>query len=239
MVRVAADQVSQCHLNSQEPFLFWRLCLWEEREADLDRRGPRAQDLWPPQADRCVGGLHQGSSRGLHQLGGVRAQSGAARRQRLWQSGRDEVRTGRPRTSGRPHLLRTLWPSAQRYLHRSLSSPSLPVRQAEPAAWAAALLQLRRQAHRCDNRRRDAARGCANRDRGSCGGRAHAERRGQGPTAHRRARAAAGPVRCIVGRTSLCRLRPRQSPDRSAAGEGVGGRVATCRDLPAAARWNA
>ena len=57
--------------------------------------------------------------------------------------------------------------------------------------------------------------------------------------ARRRAGAAAGPVRCIVGRTSLCRLRPRQSPDRSAAGEGMGGRVAACRDVPAAARWNA
>ena len=95
-------------------------------------------------------------------------------------------RGGRALLAG-THLLRTLWPSAQRYLHRSLSSPSLPVRQAEPAAGTAALLQLRRQAHRRDNRRGDAARGCANCDRGRCGGRAHAERRGQGPTAHRRA----------------------------------------------------
>ena len=81
----------------------------------------------------------------------VRAQSGAARRRRLRQGGRDEVRRGGRAAFGRPYLLHTLWPSAQRYLYRSLSSPSLPVRQAEPAAWVAALLQLRRQAHRRDN----------------------------------------------------------------------------------------
>jgi DNA invertase Pin-like site-specific DNA recombinase len=53
VVRMAVDQVSQlsqCHLDSQKPVLFWRLRLWEEREADLYRRWPRAQDLWPPQA---------------------------------------------------------------------------------------------------------------------------------------------------------------------------------------------
>ena len=45
-----------------------------------------------------------------------------------------------------------------------------------------------------------------------------------------------GPVRCIVGRTSLCRLRSGQSPDCCAAGEGVGGHASACRSLPTATR---
>ena len=47
------------------------------------RRGSAAQDLWPRQAARAVGGDAQGPSRGLHRLGRVRAQSEAACRQRL------------------------------------------------------------------------------------------------------------------------------------------------------------
>src|SRR5580700_11184405 len=40
-----------------------RLRLRQEREAHDDRRWSCAQELWPPQADGYVGGIHQGSSR--------------------------------------------------------------------------------------------------------------------------------------------------------------------------------
>src|SRR5215467_10320514 len=71
VVRLAADQISQCHLDSQEPLLCGRLRLWQEREAHRDRRWPCTQKLRPPQADGHLGGVHQRSSRGLHQLGRV------------------------------------------------------------------------------------------------------------------------------------------------------------------------
>ena len=41
-----------------------RLRLRQEREAHHDCRWSGAQELWPPQADGYVGGIHQGSSRG-------------------------------------------------------------------------------------------------------------------------------------------------------------------------------
>jgi DNA invertase Pin-like site-specific DNA recombinase len=70
----------------QKPVLCRRLRIREEREAHDDRRRPSAQELRPWQTDGGVGDPHQGSSRGLHQLDGVRAQSGAAGRQCVRQS---------------------------------------------------------------------------------------------------------------------------------------------------------
>ena len=117
-----------------------------EREAHGDRRWPGAQELRPPQADGHVGGVHQGSSRRLHRLGRVRAQSGGARLQCLRQDRRHEVWPRRARPARRPHLLCTVWPSAPRCLHRALSAAGLSVRYTEPAVGAEALFQLRWQA---------------------------------------------------------------------------------------------
>ena len=61
VVRVAADQVSQCHLDSEEPVLCWRLCL-RKRTAIIDGRARKTyghhkpMDAW----DVFIKGHHEG-----------------------------------------------------------------------------------------------------------------------------------------------------------------------------------
>src|ERR1700720_4437323 len=135
----------------------------EKRTTIVDGRARKSYGHRKPMGT-WEGGIHQGSSRGLHQLGGVRTQSGAARGQRLRQGWGHEVWTRRARSVGRSHLLCALRSSAQRSLHRSLSAAALQVRTAERAVGPAALPERRRQAHRRDHRGREAARRSADGD---------------------------------------------------------------------------
>lgn len=68
--------------------------------------------------------------------------------------------------AGRSRLLCALRSSAQRSIHRSLSTAALQVRTTERTVGAAAMPECRRQARRRDHRRRDAARRGAHGDRG-------------------------------------------------------------------------
>jgi hypothetical protein len=138
------DQGGQCAGSSA------RYC--DHREASegssamISRRVPptsASQQVLPARAAACVTRVTSA---------GRSTQSGAARCQRLRQERRHEVRTGRTCTACRSHLLHAPRPSAQRGLHRPLSAATLQVRQAEPAVGPAALLQIRRQAYRQDNR---------------------------------------------------------------------------------------
>src|SRR6516165_7373013 len=78
-----ADSLSQRHCDSKESILCEGLRLRKEREAHLHRQREGAAKLRTQQAVWDVGIDDQGSSRRLHQLGRIRAQSEADRPQQL------------------------------------------------------------------------------------------------------------------------------------------------------------
>ena len=61
-LRMDADPLPQRHRDSEEPILCRCIRVREKREAYRDRRWPGAQELWPRQADRHMGGDDQRSS---------------------------------------------------------------------------------------------------------------------------------------------------------------------------------
>jgi DNA invertase Pin-like site-specific DNA recombinase len=125
----------------------------------------------PPQTARTVGGAAEGSPRRLYQLGGIRTEPEAARRQRLWHAGRDEVGARWTRFAGGAALLRPLWASLGRQL---LGPPSgtarLSLRSSQPDARAASVLHLQRRPRRRCGRPRASARRRTDGDRGGGGG---------------------------------------------------------------------
>ena len=88
----------QCHLGAEEPVLCRRLRLRQKRQAN--RRLLMAGRGRPTDTASASGVRDpaEGSSRGLHRLGGVRTQSEATRHQQLWP--RWEVRS--PDAAGAP-----------------------------------------------------------------------------------------------------------------------------------------
>ena len=159
----------------------------ERREAHRDRRWPRPQELWPPQAAGGLGCPHQGPPPGLHRLAGVRAEPEAAGGQRLRHAGRRQVRAGRPRAPGGDALLRPMWTAPGGQLFRPTARTSgLPVRPAQPYAGRAPVLHLRRIPRRRRARPRTPARRRTFGHRGGVGGRTQAHGRAPGTAAHRR-----------------------------------------------------
>ena len=67
----------------KNPFYAGAYAYGKSENRTADRRWPGPQDLRPPSPSRGVRDPAEGSSRGLHRLGGVRAQPEAACRQRL------------------------------------------------------------------------------------------------------------------------------------------------------------
>jgi hypothetical protein len=61
-LRMDADPLPQCHRGSEEPILCRRIGVREKQEAHRDHRWPGAQELWPWQTDRHMGGDDQRSS---------------------------------------------------------------------------------------------------------------------------------------------------------------------------------
>jgi DNA invertase Pin-like site-specific DNA recombinase len=117
--RYAPAALQERHLGPQESVLCRRLRLWQKPETNRDRQWPGAYDLQAWQAARAVGGFAHGSSRGLYQLGRLRAQPDAAGRQRVRQGRRREVGARRVCAAGGPAEVCPLRPPAARRLSRA------------------------------------------------------------------------------------------------------------------------
>ena len=141
------DSLSQRHCDPEESILRGCLRLRKEREAHLDRRREGAAKLRTQQAVWDVGSDDQGSSRKLHQLGRVRAQSEAARPQQLRSCRRRQDRSRWQSAPLRNHDLREVRPAAKRSLHRQSAKPAgISLRQAEPYDGPAPVHDIRRSA---------------------------------------------------------------------------------------------
>jgi hypothetical protein len=116
IVRMAANQVSQRHLDSEESLLSGRLRVREEREAPHDRRWSCAQQLWPPQADGHMEVFIQDHHEGYiswAEYGRSQALLAGNAHGRV-----GDTKSGREGAARRSHLLCALRSSAQRSLHR-------------------------------------------------------------------------------------------------------------------------
>ena len=133
----------------KNPFYAGAYAYGKSEKRTADRRWPGAQELRALSSPSGLGGAAQGSSRGLHRLGGVRTQSGAARHQCLWPYGRCEVRPRRPRLARRPAGLPPLRASARRRLHRTLQQPPSIDAIAATSRWRASVYDVRRPSRRC------------------------------------------------------------------------------------------
>ena len=124
----------------KNPFYAGAYVYGKSEKRTAHRRWPCPQELRARQAAGAVGGAAQGPPRGLHRLGGVRAEPGAARGQRLRQGRRREVGTRRAGAAGRSADLRALrTPAAGRPTRAGRRAARLPLRPAEPDAGPAAV----------------------------------------------------------------------------------------------------
>ena len=213
--------------RAEEPLLRRGLRLRQKREAH--RRSSTAgpgKSYGHGKPLETVGGPDQGSPRGLHRLGRVRAEPGAARRQRLRPGRRREVRSRRAGAAVGHADLRALRPAPGGRLHgRAAGPPGLSLRPAQPDAGTAALPELRRLPRRRRHRRRRCfapwSRWRSRRrwKRSGCTVERQAERRRIVELDLRQARYEAAPRGA-----PLRGLRSRQPPDRRAAREELGGR---------------
>ena len=117
----------------------------EKRTSIVDGRARRSyghqQAVWD------VGSDDQGSSRRLHQLGRIRAQSEAARPQQLRPRRRRQDRSRWQSAPLRHHDLREVRAAAKCRLHRQSAKPTgISLRQAEPYDGPASVHDLRRSA---------------------------------------------------------------------------------------------
>jgi len=109
------------HLDSEESLLCRRLRVWQEREAHRDRRWSCAQELWRTASRWGTVEVHQAIIMRLHQLGGVRTQSGVLAGNASAGLGTRSLGRGGALCC-RSYLLCALRSSAQRSIHRSLSA---------------------------------------------------------------------------------------------------------------------
>ncbi|MCE3250977.1 MAG: Resolvase, N-terminal domain [Geminicoccaceae bacterium] len=223
-LRLAAGPVPQRGRRAEEPLLRGGVRLRQKREAHRYRRRPCPQELRARQAAGAVGGAAQGPPRGLHRLGDVPAEPGAARGERVQEGWRREVGTRRTGVAGRPPDLRLLWPPAAGILlGQGAGTARLSLRSAQPDAGAAAVPDVRRGSHRRCDRRRAAARLGTDGDRGGAGSGADTGRESDRTPSHRRAGAAAGALRGEPRGAALRGLRSRQPPHRRPVREELGG----------------
>jgi len=117
----------------------------EKRTLHCRREG--AAKLRTQQAVWDLGSDDQGSSRKLHQLGRIRAQSEATRPQQLRPRRRCQDRSRRQSAALGHHDLQTMRAVAQRRLHRQSAKPTgISLRQAKPYDGLASVHDLRRSA---------------------------------------------------------------------------------------------